>query len=382
MWSHPAVPVGDAEDYHGLATRLVEGRGYVNAAGQPTAWRPPVYPVFLAGVYKIAGVSVQRATMVQVMLGGLTVLILTALGAMILGWPRALIAGAIAAVYPAFVWLPRLLLSENMSLFLLALSLGAIVLYLRSSRMVWIFVFGVLCALNTLVRGANLFLPIVVAIGLLVLQWRNRRQLVAPLLAMTVAFIVTLLPWTIRNYRVFHQPIPIATQDGHTLYGSYWPPQKNSKVIWGSLPGNEDPAILEASRSGSEVSASKYLYRLTRQRLREHPWFFFRLIPSKLASLLVPLDWEIFAHAHGTTRSLNIGYLLILLPALIGFIAMLRERVPYQWLLWIVPGLVLLQAILFYGSPRFRLPAELIAIIPAAAGVSIIWEFFKQRLRL
>jgi hypothetical protein len=97
--------------------------------------------------------------------------------------------------------------------------------------------------------------------------------------------------------------------------------------------------------------------------------------------LLVPLDWEIFAHAPGTTRSLNIGYLLILLPALLGFIAMLRERAPYQWLLWIVPGLVLLQSILFYGSPRFRLPAELIAILPAAAGVSIIWEFLKQRVR-
>ena len=97
-------------------------------------------------------------------------------------------------------------------------------------------------------------------------------------------------------------------------------------------------------------------------------------------SLLVPLDWEIFAHATGTTRSLNVGYLLILLPALVGFIWMLRRRVKYQWLLWIVPGLVLIQAILFYGSPRFRLPAELIAILPAAAGVSIIWKFLKQRV--
>src|SRR5688500_17585731 len=87
VWSHPAVPVSDAEDYHQLATRLVEGHGYVNAAGRPTAWRPPAYPVFLAGVYEIAGVSVERATMVQVVLGGLTVLMLTALGAMILGWP-------------------------------------------------------------------------------------------------------------------------------------------------------------------------------------------------------------------------------------------------------------------------------------------------------
>lgn len=97
--------------------------------------------------------------------------------------------------------------------------------------------------------------------------------------------------------------------------------------------------------------------------------------------MLVPLDWEVFAHAPGTTRSLNLGYLLIIVPALLGFIAMVRERAPYQWLLWIVPGLVLVQSILFYGSPRFRLPAELIAILPAAAGVSIIWEFFKRRAK-
>lgn len=275
VWSHPVVPVGDAEDYHQLATRLVEGRGYVNAAGQPTAWRPPAYPVFLAGVYKFAGVNVQPATMVQVLLGGLTVLMLTALATMILGWSRALIAGLIAAVYPALFWLPRLLLSENLSLFLLLLSLGAIIFYLRSSRLVWIIVFGVLCALNTLVRGSNLFLPIVVACGLVILQWRNWKRLVAPLLAMSVAFIVTMLPWTIRNYRVFHQVIPIATQDGLTLYGSYWPPEKNSRRIWGSLPGDEDPAIRAAEQTGDEVSASRFLNHVTRQRLRENPGFFF-----------------------------------------------------------------------------------------------------------
>ena len=273
--SHPAVPVGDAADYHGLATRLVEGRGYVNAAGRPTAWRPPAYPLLLAGVYKIAGVSVQRATLVQVILGGLTVLTLIALGAMILGWRRALIAGVIAAVYPALFWLPRLLLSENLSLFLLLLSLVAVALYLRSSRMIWIIVFGVLCALNTLVRGSNLMLPFLIAFGILIIHWRNWKQLVAPLLAMSVAFIVTLLPWTIRNYRVMHHPIPIATQDGLTLYGSFWPPQHDSKLIWGSLPGNEDPAILAASQTGDEVAASRYLNEVTRQRLRENPGFFF-----------------------------------------------------------------------------------------------------------
>ena len=275
VWSHPAVPVGDADDYNQLATRLVEGRGYVNAAGMPTAWRPPAYPVFVAGIYKIAGVDVQRATMVQVILGGLTVLMLTAVAAMILGWPRALIAGAIAAVYPAFVWLPRLLFSENLSLFLMLVSLGTIILYLHTSRMIWIILFGVLCALNTLVRSGNLVFPIIVAIGLLILHWRNWKQLAAPLLVMAVVFVVTLLPWTIRNYRVFHHVIPVATQDGLTLYGSYWPPERNSRLIWGSLPGDEDPAIRAAEQSGDEVSQSTYLNHLTRQRLLANPGFFF-----------------------------------------------------------------------------------------------------------
>jgi len=96
----------------------------------------------------------------------------------------------------------------------------------------------------------------------------------------------------------------------------------------------------------------------------------------------VPLDWEVFPHAPGTTRSLNIGYLLILLPAFVGFVAMIRRRLPHQWLLWLVLAIVLLQAILFYGSPRFRLTAELIALLPAAVGVSVVLEFLKQRLRL
>lgn len=394
--SHPTMPTADAQDYHRLAVGLVEGRGYVNEAGASTAWRPPAYPIFLAGVYKLTGVykifevSVTRATITQALIGGLTVLALIALGVLILDWRAALIAGTLAAIYPAFVWLPRLLLSENLSLFLLLVSLCAIALYLRTSRVGWMIVFAVVCALNTLVRGANLFLPFAVALGLIVIWWRNRSlnrgqiipALLMPLLVMFVAFVVTLLPWTVRNYRVFHQFIPIATQDGITLYASYWPPQQNGKLIWGTLPGNEDPVIKAAAQAGDEPATSKYLQRVTLDRLRAEPSFFFRLIPSKLISLLVPFDWEIFPHAPGTMRTLNVGYLLILLPALFGFLTMLRERVRLQWLLWIVWVMVLLQAVLFYGSPRFRLPAELVGLLPAAVGVAKIWEFLKHRSRL
>jgi len=61
---------------------------------------------------------------------------------------------------------------------------------------------------------------------------------------------------------------------------------------------------------------------------------------------------------------------------------MIRRRVQHQWLLWIIPLTVLLQSIVVYGSPRFRLPAELIALLPTAVGIVVIWEFLKERVKL
>ena len=277
--SYPTEPTSDAADYHRLATNLVQQHAYVSPEGAPTAWRPPAYPFFLAGLYELIGINVERATIAQSLLGGLTVFVLMLLGSLIIGWRQSLIAGAIAAVYPAFVWLPRLLLSENLSLFLLLLTLVTIILYLRTSRLGWIVAFAVLCGLNSLVRGANLFLPIAAALGILIIRWKSRSlnwsQALAPLLVMAAVFGLTLLPWTIRNYGVFHEVIPVATQDGITLYGSYWPPQRNGKLIWGTLPGTEDPAIVAASQTGDEASASRYLRQVTLTRLRENPGFFF-----------------------------------------------------------------------------------------------------------
>jgi len=140
-------------------------------------------------------------------------------------------------------------------------------------------VFAILCAINTLVRGGNLFVPVAAGIGILIVRWRGRslnwNQLVAPLLVMAAVFVLTLLPWTIRNATVFHEPIAVATQDGITLYGSYWPPQRNGKLIWGTLPGTEDPAIVAATQTGDEAAASNYLRQVTLTRLRENPGFFF-----------------------------------------------------------------------------------------------------------
>lgn len=377
----PTTPVADAALYHRLATGLAQGRGYVNTEGQKTAWAPPAYPAFLSIIYRVAGPNVTFATIVQAVLGALAVLALVMFAGLVIGWREGIIAGFIAAVYPGLVWLPRLLLSENLSLLLLLLTLCAVALYLRTNHIWWMAMFGLLSGMNTLVRGGNLFVFFLLAAGILITAFRQRSpdsrpRRVAPLLIAGSTFCLVLAPWSIRNYHTFGRFVPIATQEGLTLYASYWPPVKNGRLIWGTLPGPEDPTVAAAANLGDEASASKYFRSVTLQRLRAQPGYFFRVIPSKMISLLVPLDWEILPHAAGSSRSLNVGYLLILLPSVFGFLLLLRKPQPNRWLLWMVPITVLIQTIFFYGSPRFRLPAEPIAILLAAVSLS---HFVRSR---
>ena len=381
--SQPETPIADAADYHQIAASLADGRGYVNTAGQSTAWRPPGYPAFLALIYRLTGPSVVAATIVQSFVGALTVLMLILFASTLLNHIETVIAGVIAAAYPGFVWLPRLLLSENLSLLLTLTTLWAVAMYLKSPRVKWLVLFGAIGGLNTLVRGGNLVLPIMLGAGLLIIAVRRKsdewKRLSSGLLLALAAFVVLVTPWTIRNYRVFHRFVPIATQGGLTLYASYWPPVKNGKFIWGNLPGTEDPNISAANSLRDEVAASKYLQHTTVERLRKQPTYFFRIIPSKMISLLVPLDWEVLSHPIGTGRKVNWGYILIAIPALFGFILLWRSPRKNQWLLWVIPGLVLVQTIVFYGSPRFRLPAEPIAILCASVGLARAWGFLKNR---
>lgn len=376
---HAAEPVADAADYQRLAAGLANGLGYADASGLPTAWRPPGYPFFLAAIYTIFGVSVTAAAYVQAALGALSVLLLAVFCSLVAGRREGLVAGALAAVYPGFFWLPRLLLSENLSLPLTLASLCAALMLVRTRDLKWAAALGLLSGAGALVRGANLAVAFLLIAWVLFCEWKRTRaewrKAAAALLLFGAGLLVVLLPWTARNYNVFRRLVPIATQDGLTFYASYWPPEKNGRLIWGALPGEEDPAVVEAQRAGDEVAVSKRLQAVALERLRAQPGYFFRVIPSKLISLAAPFDWETFPHAPGQSRSPNPVYALVLIPAMLGVLVLRRRRAEWRGLLWVVPAAVLVQAVIFYGSPRFRLPAETSALAWAAVALVCLWDW-------
>jgi 4-amino-4-deoxy-L-arabinose transferase-like glycosyltransferase len=377
----PAEPASDAADYHRLATSIATSHSYVAQNGSPTAWRPPGYPFFLAGIYSFAGANVFIVCLVQAILGGLTVLALMYLANAILDRKAAVAGGVIAALYPGLIYLSRLLLSENLAIPLLLLSICVAVKVARSGGFLAPALLGALLGLSVLTRGSNMIAAALLLGAVLLVKWRtggiaNSFKCVS-LSAMAMAIILS--PWTVRNYAVFHRMAPLSTQDGIGLYASYWPPRNGSKLIWGNLPREEDPVVAAAARTGDEVAAAEYLKRETINRLSAEPLYFFQLWPSKLIFLLAPFDWETFPHSAGASRSFNWGYVFILLPAALGALVISRKPATYKWALIPLPAAVLIQSLIFYGSPRFRLIAEPIALIAAATGALEIFEFTKRR---
>ncbi len=93
--------------------------------------RSPVYPIFLAGVYFVAGHSILAVRVVESLLGAAIAVMLAAIGRRIAGIPTGLIAGVIWTFYPLAVFVAGLVYPETLMTALIALG---ILLFLQWSQ--------------------------------------------------------------------------------------------------------------------------------------------------------------------------------------------------------------------------------------------------------
>ena len=66
------IASADDVEFNNLALRVCQGKGYVGDQGQLTSFRAPGWPLFLAGLYWLAGPCVPLVYVVLCLLGGLS----------------------------------------------------------------------------------------------------------------------------------------------------------------------------------------------------------------------------------------------------------------------------------------------------------------------
>jgi 4-amino-4-deoxy-L-arabinose transferase-like glycosyltransferase len=379
--------IADASDYDRLARGLVDGHGYVNTRGEPTSWRPPLYPAFVAGVYRLSGYSSTAVRVVQIGLDLATIVLAYRIGRSLFGNGPGLAAALLVAVNLATISATGWVASETLFTFLLVWAVAVSLAWLRAIRAarpreaVGLGIgAGVLLAAGALTRGVLLLYPLPL-LGLVAVAVRagapglpptaagpsRARAGVAGGAALLLAFALTIAPWTWRNYQVHGAFVPIATQLGLALYGSYNPVQG---WFFGNHP---DDAITAAAERLPEQEANVFLTRAALDSAAASPRRTLRIEGLKILYFWVPIDWEVLPF-YGI---FNATYAFIAVwGAVYLAIGGRRCDVGVIAAVWLPVLYLFGMALVFYGCPRFRLPVEPLLAVVAGAGLAAA----RQRL--
>jgi 4-amino-4-deoxy-L-arabinose transferase-like glycosyltransferase len=357
--------VHDALDYQRHAISLSEGHGFALSYGRPTAFRPPAYPVFLATVYWVTGPDVEWGRLANAFVGAGIVALIGVIAFQLWGRRVALVALGLGAVYVPLILVGQAIMSEP--LFVLCL-LGAIACALRG----WVVPAGVLLGLAILGRAnaVILVLPLAAAV------WRGWR----PAAVLCVVAALTVLPWTIRNYETFHAFVPVSTQFGSALAGTYNSEaraDKKNPASWRTLKRVDDyRPIFNRVRSTPEPVLEKELRRASLEFIKAHPAYVLTVAwwTTRRMLDLAGMDWSI--HTAGTISASRgwaiagvICFWVFAVLAIGGAFTAGARAAP--WWLWTVPLLMYLSVVfLVVETPRYRTAIDPFIVLLAALCVS------------
>jgi 4-amino-4-deoxy-L-arabinose transferase-like glycosyltransferase len=207
----PFSGVGDQIRYLTLADSISKGWG-LTYARQPTALRPPIYPLLLAIFHAIFGSEYLFAVRIFQFLIGLAVAYFCFLIAKhLFGASAGAMAGAIALCLPTLIFISAELQTEQLATFLTIVFVYFLLRETQARKHAALGA-GASSGLVSLLRFNG---AVLIVIGALACLWPRRKFRDAFVLCGVAGLI--LCPWIIRNARVFHGRAFFSTHGGINL---------------------------------------------------------------------------------------------------------------------------------------------------------------------
>ncbi len=373
----------DQVSYHTLATRLLAGHGFSFSTGwypftpadTPTAHWSFLYPLYLAAIYAVFGVHLLAARLLGAVLGGVL------LPLAVYRWARrlfpdrervALLAAACAAIYFYFILYAATLMTETFYITALLWSMDGAVALAAQPTVRRGALLGLALGSATLLRQS--ILPWVLVLGAWLLWAGRRAQRLRAMLASGVAagavLLLCIVPFTLRNYRVYGRFLLLNSNAGYAMYSAQHPMHGTSFQEFEAAPLPEDLV----GRGLNEAQWDQELMRRGTGFVLADPGRYLLLSLSR-----VPDYFEFWPTAD-TTLLHNVGRVgsfgLFLPFMLYGLWLALRGAITRSsWAAFSVTPLALallflafypLLHILTWAAPRYRLPVDA-AALPFAA---------------
>jgi 4-amino-4-deoxy-L-arabinose transferase-like glycosyltransferase len=281
-----ALLPSDVDGYWGIAANLREGNGFAwGTKPVTTATRPPMYPIFLAGVQWLTGGREGVALASQAALDAVTCVGIYVLAGIVTGSvAAAYLAGLLWALYlPEISEVTRFWSEPLCALFITYALLLLIVARLHDK--LWLAgMAGIVFGGAALTRSAFVLLPVLL-VGVVLVEGgtgRGRRACFAG--GVLLGVILSMAPWVMRNALTFGAFIPTYSQTGLSLYvgnvtldGDDYltAPRVSDAVRKVEARIATDPEWARAQ--DSEVQLDRLVGREAQRLIREHPVRFAKL---------------------------------------------------------------------------------------------------------
>jgi hypothetical protein len=189
--------------------------------------------------------------------------------------------------------------------------------------------------------------------------------------------VLTLMPWAVRNYRLFGKFIPLSTQGGSALLQGNNDIVATNPVYYGFSIWDtkiNDNIARELKAPNNEYERDRVAHRLAIEWLKEHREMWGYLVQAKFRR-----SWTPFLQQ--SSKALRLGMLLIWGPIFVLFAAAFFPtlikflRVDYGgWMLHLAIVHYAINSIVFFALARYRFPIEGLCIILACVSVTWFWD--------
>lgn len=401
-----ADPISGAYDqvtYDTLAQSVLQGHGFsfpvdwypFTRANEPTAHWSFLYSLFLASVYALGGHHPLVARLIQVLLSSLHVFLIYRIGRRLFGETTGLIAAGLTAVYAYLIFFNAALMTQTFYILALLLALDValdLVQNLESTRTrQWILLGFALGTAVLLRQSILLFTPVLFVWLLWTMraprdsQQRSRSSTQKTIFGMIISIAIVaglILPWTARNFLVYHDFLLLNSNGGYWFYSSNHPDQGTNfnpsfvAPVPEKLKSLDEPAIDRAlfqEAFGFIAADPARFILLTLNRTKDYFW----ILPSENSSLISNLS-RLFSFA-------------LYLPFMLYGLYLSRRQWRACLLLYFYVAFDTGLSLISWSAPRYRLPSDAVMMVFAAlavvtlgerVGIQSVWRARSMREKL
>ena len=341
---------------------IVEGDG-LRDPSYPV-FTPPLYAVFIAMSLYLFGDGQIPVKIAQAFADSLTVVMVYLITKHIFGYTTAFLSIAILSIYPFVIYPVTYIGTETFFTLFLSIFVLLCIYAVKYEKLGYYLAAGIVLGLATLIRGTTQFYPLFFLPILASLRKMDKIMLQS-YLVFIVSFGLVILPWSLRNYVVLNDFIPVATAGSVFLQGSsekFFTIDGKTKELPKYFEVLRLKGITKPSTSSRPSEKDRFLMRAGlenyRVRLESDPLSMFPFMLKKFFRLWYSTE---SGRNHGIILAIN----MLIYPFALGGIILAWVR--RKELALLLLGLILYFVILHWVSlPLFR---YMVPVMPYVIGL-------------